>query len=129
MRREVMMEMSLSQLDEYARVCGIDTSGELTKEGKVALIEERRGRVAEIRMLGTVVTIPKSRLHDKRLADLVAGHRLSDEEVAQAFRDLLGEEQYAMVIDRCTDEDGTVDGDAYAVAFARVMTDPELKNF
>lgn len=129
MRHEYLMEMSLAQLDQYGQACGIDVTGRKGKVAKVRLIEERQGRVAEVDVLGMTLVIPKRRLHDKRAADLVAGHALSDEEVVQAFRSLLGEEQYAAVIERCTDEDGIVDGDAFAVAFATVMTDPELKNY
>ena len=129
MRHDVLMDMSLSELDEYGKVCGIDVTGRKGKAAKVALIEERQGRVAEVDVLGVTLSIPKRRLHDKRIADMLQGHMLTDDETARAFVDLLGEEQHALVLARCTDEDGIVDVDAYGLAFAKVMTNAELKKY
>ena len=130
MRHEVMMEMSLEQLDQYARVCGIDTGGKATKEEKVALIEERRGRVAEIEALGTTLVVPVRALHDKRVTDALDGSKpLADDEAEGLLARLLGEEQYAEVVGRCTDEDGVVDVEALAFAFGLIVRSEELKNF
>lgn len=130
MRHEVMMDMSLDELDAYGRACGIDVSGLRTKAQKVGRIEERRGRVAEVHMLGTTMTIPIRRLHDKRVSDLLRKEGgLTDEEAATAMVLLLGEEQYEEVIDRCTDEDDVVDVEALGCAFVALFSDPELKNY
>lgn len=130
MRHEVMMEMSLEQLDQYARVCGIDTGGKETKEEKVAFIEERRGRVAEIEALGTTLVVPVRALHDKRVTDALNGSKpLGDEEADGLLARLLGEEQYAEVVSRCTDDDGVVDVEALALAFGLIVRSEELKNF
>ena len=129
MRRDVMMEMSLEELDQYARVLGIDATGRASKAAKVDLIEERRGRVAEVDALGMTISVPVRRLHDKRVSDRLASGPLTDEGTDELFRDLVGEEQHAAVLERCTDEDGVVDVEAYGVAVARVLTSPALKNF
>ena len=42
---------------------------------------------------------------------------------------LLGEEQKAELYAACTDEDGTVDVDALALAYVKIFTSDELKNF
>ena len=41
---------------------------------------------------------------------------------------MLGDEQTAILVDACTDEDGTVDAVALGVAFVRLVTSEELKN-
>lgn len=130
MRHEVMMEMSLSELDLYAQACGIDVTGTPTKEGKVALIEERQGRVAEIHMFGLTLAVPVKRLHDKRVSDLFEDGRLhSDKDAATVMTLILGKEQYEKVIERCTDEDGIVDVEAIGRAFMTLVGDVELKNY
>lgn len=130
MRHEVLMEMSLAELDRYGGACGIDVTGLRTKALKVERIEERRGRVAEVDVLGTTLTVPVRRFHDKRVAELFApGRDLTDEDAATAMTLLLGEGQYAEVIDRCTDDDGTVDVEAIGCVFVTLFSDPELKNF
>ena len=128
MRHEVLMEMSLDDLDRYAKACGIDVTGEKTRERKVEVIEGRRGRTVDVNVLGLIVTVPKRRLHDQRVADLMRG-TLTDEDAATVMTLLLGEEQYDAVIDRCTDEDGTVDVEAIGMAFVSLVGDPELKNY
>ncbi len=130
MRQEVMMEMSLTELDLYAQACGIDATGASTKESKVALIEERQGRVAEVRMFGLTLAVPVRRLHDKRVSDLfVDGHLQSDKDAATVMTLILGEEQYERVIERCTDDDGVIDVEAIGRAFMTLVGDAELKNY
>jgi len=129
MRYEVLMGMSLEQLDQYGRLCGIDVSGRKAREDKVALIEERRARVAEIDVLGTTLRVPVRAMHDKRVTDLLNGGPLTDEQASALMEALLGEEQRDKVVELCTDEDGAVDVEAMALAFATVVRSPELKNF
>lgn len=129
MRHDVMMEMSLEQLDQYGRVCGIDVTGRRTKAQKVALIEERRSRVADVDAIGMTLHIPVRAMKDKRVTDLLDRGELSEAEADRLMTMLLGEEQYAAVVERCTDEDGVVDVNAVGLAFATVVGSPELKNY
>ena len=129
MRHEVLMEMSLEQLDQYGQACGIDVTGKRTRAQKVALIEERRGRVADIEAVGMTLHVPVRRLHDKRVTDLLSRGQLSEAEADALMRGLLGDEQFEALIEHCTDEDGVVDVEAVGLAFASVAYGPELKNY
>ena len=124
-----MMEMSLEQLDQYARACGIDATGKRTKAQKVALIEERRARVADIDVLGMTLHVPVRAMKDKRVSDLLDRGDLTEAEADWLMRALLGEEQYDSVIERCTDEDGVVDVSAVGLAFATLVRSEDLKNY
>lgn len=128
MRREVLMEMSAADLDRYAAACGIDVSGESAQERKIEVIEERRGRTAEVNVLGMTLVIPKRRLHDQRVADIL-NKPLTDESATQAMVLLLGDEQYMALVEWCTDVDGVVDVEALGVAFTKLFGDAELKNY
>lgn len=130
MRHEVLMEMSIEQIDQYAKVCGIDVTGKRTKEAKIALIEERRERVADIDVLGITIAVPVRNLHDKRVTDALGSKvPLTDEGASRLFVRLVGQEQYETLLERCTDDDGLVDVEALAIAFATVVHSPELKNY
>lgn len=129
MRHEVMMEMSLEQLDQYARACGIDATGKRTKAQKVALIEERRGRVADVDAIGMTLHVPVRAMKDKRVSDLLDRGDLTEAEADWLMRALLGEEQYDSVIERCTDEDGVVDVSAVGLVFATLVRSEDLKNY
>lgn len=124
-----MMEMSLEQLDQYARACGIDATGKRTKAQKVALIEERRARVADIDVLGMTLHVPVRAMKDKRVSDLLDRGDLTEAEADWLMRALLGEEQYDSVIERCTDEDGVVDVSAVGLVFATLVRSEDLKNY
>lgn len=125
-----MMEMSLEQLDQYAGACGIDATGKRTKAQKVALIEERRARVADIDALGMTLHVPVRAMHDKRVTDLLDREGgLSEADADWLMGALLGEEQYQALVDRCTDEDGVVDINAVGLAFATVIRSEDLKNY
>lgn len=124
-----MMEMSLEQLDQYGTACGIDVSGKRTKAQKVALIEERRGRVADVDVLGMTLHVPVRAMKDKRVTDLLDRGGLSEADADWLMGALLGEEQYASLIERCTDEDGVVDVSAVGIAFATIVRSEDLKNY
>lgn len=125
-----MMAMSLSDIDAYGKACGIDVTGLADKEDKVDYIERRRGRTAEVSVLGMTLTVPVKRLHDKRVSDLLRNGRVPSEEAAtQAMVLLLGEDQYMALVEHCTDEDGTVDVEAIGSVYGKLFFDPELKNF
>lgn len=129
MRHEVLMGMPSAQLDQYMRVCGIDIGGGKTREEKVAAIEDRRSRVAEIDIFGATVSVPIRAVHDKRVTDMLNGRKLTDEEATRLMVMLLGDEQYDTVLGLCTDEDGVVDVEAVGIAFSLVVNSEELKNF
>ena len=73
--------------------------------------------------------VPIKRIHDKRLSDRINSAGSDDEQAEAIMRDLLGEEQMSEVEKACTDEDGTVDVDAYGLVLASILTSEELKNF
>ena len=129
MRHDALMSMSLEQLDQYGRACGIDVTGRKTKAQKVELIEERRMRVADIDAVGMTLHVPVKAMHDKRVADLLASEPMSDADADRLLVMLLGQEQYDELVAHCTDEDGVVDYEALALAFGTVLRSSELKNF
>lgn len=130
MKTEALKAMSLTDIDAYARVLGIDTTGKKTKEEKAELIERARQRVAEVDVLGVPCTVPIRRAHDVRLTrKLGKGSNLSDAEAWDIMRGLLGDEQADRVMDAATDDDGTVDSDAFGYAFWQLVGSQELKNF
>lgn len=129
MRHEVMMEMSLEQLDRYGARCGIDVTGMKTKAQKVELIEKRRGRIADVEALGATWHVPVRAAHDKRVNDLLARGNLTDAEADWLMGALFGEEQYQAIIERCTDDDGIVDTEAVGLALMCAIESPELKNY
>ncbi len=124
-----MMLMSPEQLDGYARMLGFDVSGSKTVAEKVEAIEERRERVATVDVMGLSVTVPMKRLHDKRLMDKYAGGISTNSEMESFIADLVGDEQMRAIRDLVTDDDGTVDADAYALVLGAINTADELKNF
>lgn len=129
MRHDALMEMSLEQLDLYAKACGIDTTAKKTKAQKVALIEERRARVADIDAVGMTLHVPVRALHDKVLNDMLSRGNLSEQEVDWVMTSLLGEDQYRALIEHCTEDDGVVDLEAVGIAFGTIIRSEELKNF
>lgn len=128
MRSEYLMGMPAEDIDRYAARIGIDVAGERDKAAKVRAIQERRGRVATVQVLGTSVDVPVKRLHDKRVTDAFAA-ATDDDGLAKAVGLLLGADQWDAIVERCTEEDGTVDNDALGLAVASILQDDELKNF
>lgn len=128
MNTETLARMSEAELDEYAAVLGISAAGAPDAPAKARLIEAARERRASIRVLGMEFEIPVKRAHDQRLESALASSR-SDEEMAAAIELLLGAEQFSALIAACTDADGTVDAEALGLAFVKLVTAPELKNF
>lgn len=128
MNREFLKRMSAEELDEYAATLGITAKGAATVEDKIALIEGKRERTVTIRALGADFEIPIRRAHDQRVAAALAASQ-SDADMEQAIELILGEEQMQLLIGVCTDTDGTVDAEAMGLAFVKIITSPELKNF
>lgn len=129
MNREQMLRMSPAELDGYARAMGFSVRGAKTAEQKAALIEERRGRVAEVTLLGVTVSVPIKRLHDKRVTDLLAKGDRTDEETERVARMIVGDEQWEAVVAAATEDDGTVDNDALGYAIVALLTSRDLKNY
>lgn len=124
-----MMEMSEAELDEYARVLGVKLGKLRGQAAKVDAICKRRERVARIDVLGITVEVPVRALHDKRVTDRLDGRPKSDAELESILRDIVGEGQMAAIEERCTDDDGLVDVEAYGLALTKIVTSKELKNF
>ncbi len=130
MRKEYLQEMSASEIDTYAKCIGVDTSKAKQKARKIAIICESRERSAEIDVLGMTLSVPIKKMHDKRITDRASNVvDLSELEFEQLMVDIIGQEQMDALSERCTDEDGTVDIDALALALTSVITSDKLKNF
>ena len=121
--------MTLEELDEYGKVVGVLVGPPSSAEDKMRLIERARERVATVRAVGLDLRITYKALHDKRASDLLAKPNRTDEETDEALGLVLGDDQKAELYAACTDEDGTVDVDALAIAYVKIFTSDELKNF
>lgn len=128
MRKETLESLSAADLDLYARAIGCDVSKAKTKAQKVAAIEKRHERTADVEVLGVTVTIPIKRVYSKQMDELLMEIRKDGNGVYKALETLLGDEQYQTVVDAATDEDGTVDAVAIGFALDRLMRSDELKN-
>ena len=124
-----MLRMSAGELDSYARAMGFSVRGAKTAEQKAALIEERRGHVAEVTTLGVTLAVPVKRLRDKRVTDLLSKEGRTDAETEQMMRLVVGDDGWEALVSAATEEDGTVDTDALVHAISTVVTSRELKNF
>lgn len=129
MNKEFLARMSSEELDEYAKCLGIELRPAKTKEDKIALITRRRERTAQVSALGMDFDIPIKRAHDKRIIDLMEKPDRTDEETYEVMALFLGEQQFEKLIEACTEEDGTIDIDALGIAFVKIITSDELKNF
>ncbi|MGN0034645.1 MAG: hypothetical protein ACI364_02830 [Coriobacteriales bacterium] len=130
MNTERLKAMSLTDIDGYARVLGLDTTGKKTKEAKVAAIEKARQRVAEVDVLGVTCTVPVRAVHDLGVGrTLRKGGRMTDAEAEELMERLLGDEQFAAVMEAATDDDGVVDSDAFGFGFWQLVNSDDLKNF
>ena len=129
MRRESMGRMTLEELDEYGKAVGVPVGHASSAEDKMRLIERARERAVTVRAVGLDLRIAYKALHDKRVSDLLAKPDRTDEETDEALLLVLGEEQRAALYAACTDEDGNADVDAIALAYVKVFTSDELKNF
>lgn len=129
MNREYLMRMDDDELEAYASILGVDLGTTKTREARVNLIERRRARVATVEAMGMTFDVPVKRLHDKRVSDLTERRNPTNAEMVELIGAILGEEQVARIEEACTDEDGTVDTDAYGLLISRILTSDELKNF
>lgn len=128
MNKDAMAAMSAEELDRYGRVLGIEMKPARTKAQKIALIASKRERSATVTALGMQFEVPAKALSDKRLNDILAKPEHTDEDILTALELMIGPEQLQDLADACTDEDGTVDAPALALAFVMVTESAELKN-
>lgn len=119
--------MSAEELDEYGRLLGIEMKPACTVAQKVALIAAKRERTATVTALGMQFEVPMKALTDKRVTDVLSSQSRTDEDVYRTLGVLLGERMDALM-EACTDEDGTIDSGALALAFVKIVTSDELKN-
>lgn len=130
MKPEYLKQMSREELDQYAAIANYDLGKARSVDAKVSAIQEAREHVATVKVLGGLeVSIPIRRMHDKRLSDLLGRRgKLSDEDIEKLFVGLVGDDQAKAIEERCTDDDGTVDVDAYSLAIAQVLGSQSAKN-
>lgn len=129
MKRETLERMDERELDEYGKLLGVELAPCETLEEKLEMIERKRERAATVSALGIKFKIPMKRVHDKRISDIISSKNPSDEDMYTALELMLGGSQTKKLIDACTDDDGTVDSDALGLAFVKILTSDELKNF
>lgn len=129
MNLNTLYGMTADELDEYAKVLGFSAKACKTAADKAAMIERRRSRTATVSVLGMDFDILIKRAHDKRVSDAMARVGSSDGAAEEALALLLGDEQMADLVEACTDDDGTVDVDAMGLAYVKIVTSDELKNF
>lgn len=120
--------MGEEELDRYANAIGISTAAAKTAAQKVALIEKERARSVTVEALGVVLELPAKRVRDQRFSDLMNKDGRTDDDLKEAFALLLGESQYAQLVEAATDEDGTVDAIALGFALNSILTSDALKN-
>lgn len=120
--------MGEEELDRYANAIGISTAAAKTAAQKVALIEKERSRSVTVEALGVVLELPAKRVRDQRFSDLMNKSDRTDDDLKEAFELLLGESQYAQLVEAATDEDGTVDAIALGFALNSILTSDALKN-
>lgn len=128
MNKAAMERMSAEELDEYGKLLGIEMRPAKTEAQKVALICTRRERTATVCALGMQFEVPMKALSDKRVTDILQADERTDADVLSVLEVMLGESQFAQLIEAVTDEDGTIDVNALALAFVRIITSDELKN-
>lgn len=128
MNKDAMAAMSADELDRYGRVLGIEMKPARTKAQKIALITSKRERSATVTALGMQFEVPAKALSDKRLNDILGKPEHTDGDILTALELLIGPEQLQDLADACTDEDGTVDAPALALAFVMITESGELKN-
>lgn len=69
MNKDYLAMMDEGELEAYAKVLGFTTAAAQTAADKAKLIEQKRGRCAELTVLGIAMSIPVKRAHDRRFID------------------------------------------------------------
>lgn len=121
--------MNADELEDYAQILGFTTKAAKSKAAKVQLIETKRSESAEVEIFGTKFVIPKKKFHDKIISDLLLNPNRTDNDIVEAIRMLLGDEQYETIYEAVRDDDGTVDVDGLVFVYMRLFSNEALKNF
>ena len=129
MNPRYLANMSEDELEAYANELGFTTRAAAGREAKAALIERRRERGVDVDAIGVSLHLTVKAAHDRRFQELISKRDRDGRDVEDAFRLLLGDEQFGELQQAATDEDGTVDEDALAYAYNRILSCEELKNF
>lgn len=129
MRTEALNAMTDEELEQYARTLGFTTKAAKSHDAKVRLIAKRRERGVDVSALGVDLRLPVRAAHDLRFTRLISKPDRTDDDIEAAMAMLLGEEQMGALREATTEDDGTVDQDALAFAYARIISSDELKNF
>lgn len=129
MKREFMEQSTESEIEELAKMQGIELAPCETLKEKMSLIERKRERKAIITIFGEDFEVPMKRLGDKRVEDIMNNPHQSGDDADKVFRLLLGDKQTKRLVDICTEDDGTVDAYAMGLAFIRLMYSEQLKNY
>lgn len=129
MNKEAMQNMTVRELEDYANSLGFTLKAATDKADKIDLLERKRARAATVSVLGLELSIEVKRFRSSKFADVINDRDRTAAKLCDAFAGLLGEEQYAKLIDVCTEDDGEVDEDALAFAFATIIKSDELKKY
>ena len=129
MRTEALNAMTDEELEQYARTLGFTTKAAKSHDAKVRLIAKRRERGVDVSALGVDLRVPVRAAHDLRFTQLINKPDRTDDETEAAMTMQLGEEQMGALREAATEDDGTVDQDALAFAYMRVLSSDELKHF
>lgn len=129
MRTEALNAMTDEELEQYARTLGFTTKAAKSHDAKVRLIAKRRERGVDVSALGVDLRVPVRAAHDLRFTQLISKPDRTDDDIETAMTMLLGDEQMGALREAATEDDGTVDQDALAFAYTRILSSDELKNF
>ncbi len=129
MNSETMRGMSAEELEGYANSMGFTLKACKDKDDKIALISRKRSRAVEVCVLGLDLSIEVRRYRNSKFADAINAEGRTSADLMEAFRGLLGDSQFEALLMACAEDDGEVDEDALAYAFARILKSDELKNY
>lgn len=129
MNKETMQNMTVEELEGYANSMGFTLKACKDKADKIALIQRKRSRAATVEVLGLELSIEVKRFRNSKFADVISKRDRTSSELMDAFRCLLGDSQYESLFAACTEDEGEVDEDALAYAFAKILQSDELKNY
>lgn len=129
MKKEYLEQLSDAELEDYAKALNIPIKALKASKNKAEFLSTRWEQAVTITVFDHEFIIYAKRLRDKRFTDLINKPNPSDLDFEQAIELLIGEDQINELYELCTDEDETIDTAALAVAFARILNAPELKNF
>lgn len=128
MKKEYLLQLSDAELEDYAKALNIPLKALKAANNKAEFLNKRWEQAVTITVFDHEFVIYTKRLRDKRFSDLISKPNPSDLEFEQAIELLMGKEQINELYEICTDDDGTVDTAALAVAFTHILNSPELKN-